>query len=204
VTFDKKEPGMRIQMRGLLLPVVVFVLLVGAGGAFAASSGDTVNAASSDALGTKIVVSAAGFTLYHLTSEKKASISCTGACRKAWPPLLVTGTAKPVAGAGVSAAKLGTIKRPDGGVQVTYNGFALYRYIGDTKPGQVNGQGVEGTWFAVTPAGAITRASASTSGAKAPANAPSQTTPATSTPSTTTPTPPAATTTAPASGGYDY
>jgi predicted lipoprotein with Yx(FWY)xxD motif len=200
---------MRTHVRGLLVPVMMLVLLACAGGAFAASGGGTVDAVSSGALGTKIVVSSTGFTLYHLTSEKKASIACTGGCRKAWPPLLVTGTAKPVAGAGVTASKLGTIKRPDGGVQVTYNGLALYRYVGDTKPGEVNGQGVEGAWYAITPAGAITKASAKTSATKASATAPAQTTPSTSTPSTstpstTTPTPPPATSTPTDTTPYNY
>ena len=45
-----------------------------------------------------------------------------GRVAKVWPPLLVKAGAKPTVGPGLSAAKLGTIKRPDGGTQVTYNG----------------------------------------------------------------------------------
>jgi hypothetical protein len=58
----------------------------------------------------------------------------------------------------VSAAKLSTVKRPDGGTQVTYAGLPLYRYAADKKPGDVKGQGVEGTWFAVTSTGAQAKA----------------------------------------------
>jgi predicted lipoprotein with Yx(FWY)xxD motif len=53
----------------------------------------------------------------------------------------------------VDSSKLGTIDRPDGGTEVTYNGMPLYLYVGDKSPGQANGQGVGG-FFAVTASGA--------------------------------------------------
>ncbi len=71
--------------------------------------------------------------------------------------MLVAKSAKPVAGAGIKAGKLGTITRPDGTVQVTYNGFPLYRFAGDTKSGQVNGQGLESSWYALAPSGAVVK-----------------------------------------------
>jgi predicted lipoprotein with Yx(FWY)xxD motif len=181
--------------------LILFVALAAAGGAYAASSAATVKAAANGLLHTKIVVDSTGFTLYHLTTEKKGTIGCAGACRKFWPPLLVVGKAKPLAGAGLSASKLGTIKRPDGGVQVTYNGLALYVFAPDKKAGQVNGQGVQGVWYAITPAGTVTKASVKTS---VTTTTPATTTPATTTPATTTPatTTPATTTTTP--GGYNY
>lgn len=151
------------RLRRRSLPVVLFVLF-GVGAAFASPSAITVKAVTNTSLGTKIIANSGGFTLYHYMAErKKGSIGCTGACKTIWPPLLVGASAKPIAGAGLLASKLGTIKRPDGGVQVTYNGFALYRYAADKKAGQVVGQGVEGSWFAVTPAGTVTRATATTS-----------------------------------------
>ncbi len=141
----------------LLAPIALVALATG-GGAGAASTTSTVQAVSNSALKTKLLVNATGFTLYHMTSEKKGAIGCTGGCRKAWPPLLVSGAKKPVAGLGVTASKLGTIKRPDGGVQVTYNGYALYLFGGDKKAGQTNGQGVGSVWYAMTPVGTVTRA----------------------------------------------
>ena len=147
------------QRRLRLLALVALMAAAAVGGAFGSSSaGTTVKAVTSTALRTKIIVDARGFTLYHMTSEKKGSIGCTTACRKAWPPLLTTASAKPIAGTGLSAAKLGTVKRPDGGVQVTYNGYALYHYSGDKAAGTTNGQGVAGIWYALTPAGVVTRA----------------------------------------------
>ena len=70
------------------------------------------------------------------------------------PPLPATGT--PTAGTGLTAAKLGTITRSGGKRQVTYNGHPVYLYVGDKKPGEVNGQAVTAfvaAWYALTPAG---------------------------------------------------
>jgi len=142
---------------GVLLGLLLAALAT-AGGASATANGSVVRAAQNSGLGTEILVDSSGFTLYHLTTERKGSIGCSGACRKLWPPLLVVGSAKPVAGAGLSASRLGTMKRPDGGVQLTYNGFALYLFSGDKTAGQTKGQGLGGTWYAITAAGAVTKA----------------------------------------------
>ncbi len=70
---------------------------------------------------------------------------CTGSCASAWPPLLLpSGATSATAGSGVEANKLGTITRPDGGTQVTYNGMPLYLFTSDKSPGQATGQDVEG------------------------------------------------------------
>jgi predicted lipoprotein with Yx(FWY)xxD motif len=144
------------------LHLLVVFGLIGAGVATAAGlSARTVTVRISSGLGTRILVSSSGMTLYHYTHEKKGSIDCTGACAKVWLPLL-TGGSMPVAGPGLAAGKRATIKRPDGGVQVTYNGLALYRYSADRTAHQTKGQGVGGAWFAVTSAGTITKAKATT------------------------------------------
>ena len=144
-------------MRKALPLLTVGALALGVVLAASAASTVTVKVSTNSALGAKILVSSNGLTLYHYVPEKKGKIVCTGACSTDWPPLLVTGTAKPVAGTGLTAAKLGTIKRPDGKMQVTYNGLALYHYSDDKKAGQVKGQGEGGIWFAVTPTGAVTK-----------------------------------------------
>jgi len=134
---------------------------VGLGAAMAATmsaKGGTVKAATSSTFGS-LIVSSTGMTLYHYTPDKHGKIKCTGQCASFWPPLLVKGTAKPKAGAGISAAKLTTMKRPDGTVQVVYAGFPLYRYSGDKKPGDVKGQGFQKIWFAVTSKGTLAKAS---------------------------------------------
>jgi predicted lipoprotein with Yx(FWY)xxD motif len=101
-----------------------------------------------------ILVTGSGLTLYQNTTELKGKIHCIGSCRTAWPPLLVPAGGKPTAGAGLAQSRLGTLKRRDGGTQVTYRGVPLYRFTSDRKPGDVTGQGVKdlgGTWSAAAP-----------------------------------------------------
>lgn len=113
-----------------------------------------VHSAQNSALG-KILVTASGRTLYHDSSEKKNVVKCLGSCASQWPPLLVAAGAKPVPGPGVTASLLGTVKRPDGKLQVTYAGLPLYVFAGDKKAGDVKGQGLSGLWHALTPTGAV-------------------------------------------------
>ena len=119
----------------------------------AAPKAGTVVAAKATGVGT-VLVSSAGRTLYLFAPDKQKAVTCTGACAGYWPPLYVTG--KPVAGAGIKASLLGTIKAPNGKTQVTYNHWPLYTFMGDSKAGQANGQGVNafgGLWSAVTTTG---------------------------------------------------
>jgi predicted lipoprotein with Yx(FWY)xxD motif len=138
--------------------VGLFVLALVAAGALAfgatGSVKSTIGVKSNDALGS-IVVSSTGRTLYHITSDHGKAVTCVASCATLWPPLTIAKTAKPVAGTGLTASKLGTIKRPDGTVQVTYSGYALYRYSGDAKTGDVNGQAFQSKWFAVAPTGKL-------------------------------------------------
>ncbi len=95
-----------------------------------------------------VLVNGTGLTLYHLTTDTSAKTTCTGSCAQAWPPLLATnGNPQSFPGA---LGTFGMINRPDGGAQVTFDGMPLYTYAGDSRPGQANGQGIAGTWFAVT------------------------------------------------------
>ena len=149
--------------RIVLLATLVVLCAVGVAVAMAATGshghGGTVKAADDATFGS-LLVSSSGMTLYHLTTEKPGSIACTGSCATVWPPLVLGSGAKVIAGSGVTASKLGTIRRPDGRLQVTYGGIALYRYSLDRKSGDVEGQGSQGIWYALTPAG--TRAKAGT------------------------------------------
>jgi predicted lipoprotein with Yx(FWY)xxD motif len=109
-----------------------------------------------------LLATADGKTLYRYTLDQRGgAIACTGACTKAWPPLLAKTGSKPTAGPGVALSKVRTVKRPDGTLQITYAGFPLYRFAGD-KRGTAKGQGAAGKWFAVTPSGGLAKASTQT------------------------------------------
>ncbi len=126
----------------------------GGGGGTQSSGAVSLQTAMVPSLGT-VVANAQGLTLYHLKTEVNGTIACTGSCTSVWPPVLVpSGSAPPTEGAGLTG-QLGTVTRPDGSVQVTYDSLPLYRYSGDSSAGQANGQGIQGVWFAVTPSGAL-------------------------------------------------
>jgi predicted lipoprotein with Yx(FWY)xxD motif len=102
----------------------------------------------------RILVDSKGRTLYDFPPDKGGMSSCYGACAALWPPLTTATT--PHAGAGIRAALLGTTKRSDGKLQVTYNGHPLYFFVTDTRPGQTAGQGVNqfgAPWWVLSPAG---------------------------------------------------
>ena len=114
-----------------------------------AAGGTTVGLA--DLAGGQALVNSEGFAVYLFTKDSNGASACSGGCADAWPPVVAEG--EPTAGDGVDAAKLGTITREDGAVQVTYNGHPLYTYAEDTAAGQTNGQGSGGVWFLVDAAG---------------------------------------------------
>ena len=121
---------------------------LGVGVAFAVTA-PIIKSSKNAALGS-IVVDAKGLTLYHASSERNGKITCTGNCVYFWFPVIWKGKGKPVLGKGLSPTKIGTIKRPNGALQVTYGKLPLYRYYLDRKPGQTKGQGVKdpaGTWY---------------------------------------------------------
>ena len=102
----------------------------------------------------RILVDGRGRTLYLFEKDKRASSSCYGSCASIWPPF--TSKGKPRAGHGVLARKLGTTKRTDGKLEVTYNRHPLYYYAGDSKRGDTKGQGLDqfgAEWYVLSPAG---------------------------------------------------
>jgi predicted lipoprotein with Yx(FWY)xxD motif len=101
----------------------------------------------------RIVADKKGQALYLFDKEHSPRSECYGECADAWPPFLTTG--KPKAGAGASTGLLGTTKRRDGKLQVTYGGHPLYYFQGDS-PGNVLCHDVDefgGTWLVVEPSG---------------------------------------------------
>jgi predicted lipoprotein with Yx(FWY)xxD motif len=123
-----------------------------------ASSAVTVSAKSVSGLGT-VLVNQKGQTLYMLTSEKGGKITCTASngCLHAWPEInLPSGTTAAKAGSGVQSSLLGTVKGGAGKTEVTYNGWPLYTFIGDSSAGMAKGQGISnfgGTWYVLNSSG---------------------------------------------------
>ncbi|MDT0328982.1 COG4315 family predicted lipoprotein [Nocardiopsis lambiniae] len=117
-------------------------------------------------LGT-LITDGNGNTLYLFTQDSAESSACTGECAQNWVPLRTSddGAGAPAEIAGdLSADLVGSVARDDGDPQVTYGDRPLYTYTGDAAPGDVNGQGVGDTWFAVTSEGAPAEAAAGDDG----------------------------------------
>jgi len=90
----------------------------------------------------RILVDSHGKTLYLWAHDTGHKSTCYGDCAAYWPPLLTRG--KPVARAGAQQRLLGTTRRSDGRLQVTYAGHPLYRFVQDARPGQTKGEGLTG------------------------------------------------------------
>jgi predicted lipoprotein with Yx(FWY)xxD motif len=112
------------------------------------STGSTIALRKTD-LGT-FLVDPQGRTLYLFEADKTNMSNCSGACLSIWPPF--TSSTKPKAGSGVDASKIGTIANN----QVTYNGHPLYTYVGDQKPGDTSGEGLDqfgAKWYVLAASG---------------------------------------------------
>jgi predicted lipoprotein with Yx(FWY)xxD motif len=102
----------------------------------------------------RVIVDTQGHTLYDFHKDKGTTSACYGACEQGWPPLTTTGA--PQAGEGAQSSKLGTTKRKDGTMQVTYAGHPLYTFVEDKKPGEANGNDIDAfgaQWYALEASG---------------------------------------------------
>jgi predicted lipoprotein with Yx(FWY)xxD motif len=134
--------------------LAVFFLLRPAGTQAARNAtGATVSTAKTG-LG-RILVNSSGRTLYLFEKDRKGMSACSGQCASFWPPLMTKGKARAIGGA--KASLLGTTKRANGRLQVTYNHHPLYTFAEDTKKGQTKGEGMDAfgaEWYALSTAGA--------------------------------------------------
>ena len=132
--------------------LAVFTLFAVCVVAEAATSGAAVNVRTGS-LG-KMLVNGHGHTLYLFQKDVDGKSHCSSSCAAFWPPLLTSG--KPHAGAGATQSLLGTTRRADGRLQVTYRGHPLYTFVLDTKAGQTKGEALNkfgAVWNAVSPNG---------------------------------------------------
>ena len=138
---------------GFGLAILATVLLAGialplpALAAAMMSGGPTVMIHQDPTLGN-ILTDSQGMTLYIFKKDKPGESVCDGTCAQKWPPLTVTEGMHPMGASGIPG-KLGEFERKDDTYQVTYDGMPLYRFAGDSKPGETKGQGLGGVWFVV-------------------------------------------------------
>jgi predicted lipoprotein with Yx(FWY)xxD motif len=135
------------------------------------SSGGALVKVGPSSLG-RVLVDAHGKTLYLWAHDRGTKSTCYGDCAEYWPPLITRG--RPVAGPGANARLLGTTRRSDGRIQVTYAGHPLYYFVKDTKAGQTRGEGLTGfggRWDPVSAAGAPVRKRDSSGYGQAPLKA---------------------------------
>ncbi|GAA4637467.1 hypothetical protein GCM10023196_091340 [Actinoallomurus vinaceus] len=114
----------------------------------AAASGDSAASVkiSQSSLGP-ILTDREGRTLYAFARDKNGGSSCSADCIATWPALTSRSTVTAVSGA--NSTLLGQTRRAEGTTQATYGDWPLYYYAGDMNAGDVDGQGVDGVWFAV-------------------------------------------------------
>jgi predicted lipoprotein with Yx(FWY)xxD motif len=150
-------PGLpsALNLGRLLLPAVAVASVVALALLFAAvatpktqpvATGPDVLKARSIG-GVNLLTDAEGLTLYWFAPDTPTKSACYGSCAAYWPPV----TGAPSAGSGVTGT-LGTITRTDGTTQATYDGHPLYTYVGDSSPGQANGNNLNlngGLWHEV-------------------------------------------------------
>lgn len=150
-------------MRTILLLSTIALATI----ALTGPAGSSVRADAADARATltvrdsrfgRILFDGKGYVLYAFTADTRGKSVCSGACAAAWPPYLVKQRA--IAGPGTRSQLLGTTRRADGRLQVTYGGRPLYYYVGDRSPGQILCQDVEefgGLWLVARANGTLVR-----------------------------------------------
>jgi predicted lipoprotein with Yx(FWY)xxD motif len=148
-------PGAGPAVAGLSLVALALLGIAVAGAASpappASAAGARPELKTEQLGGVTVLANSKGFTLYWFAPDTPTSSACSGTCAAYWPP--VTGT--PSAGPDVTG-RLGTIRRADGSTQATYDGHPLYTYVGDTAPGQANGNNLNlngGLWHQVPVSG---------------------------------------------------
>ena len=153
------NPLRRNPRRLLILVLASAALVAGVIAAVVAARGGNNGSPRDVALRTRntstgaMVVTGSGMTIYIYLPDptNPPQSACTADCANDWPPVLASVTTPVVDG--ISRARVGVLTRQDGSRQLTLNGYPLYRYAADLRPGDVRGESVGNTWFAVDPAG---------------------------------------------------
>jgi predicted lipoprotein with Yx(FWY)xxD motif len=136
---------MRSSIRFALLATALAALVGPAAAGASQATKVVAKQAQNATLSRTILTTTKGRSLYSLSAETGGRFICTASCLATWHPLVVPAGVKPK-----GPVKLGTIERPDGRTQITFKGRPLYSFAGDSKTGEVNGEGIKdvGTWHA--------------------------------------------------------
>lgn len=118
-----------------------------------------ISSAAVSGLGT-VLVNSQGDTLYIFEPDNHTKVTCTGGCAAVWPPVQLSSGQTPSATGAVKASLLGSDPNPSGGNVVTYAGWPLYTYAGDSGAGSASGQALDvngGLWYVISPSGTVIR-----------------------------------------------
>jgi predicted lipoprotein with Yx(FWY)xxD motif len=129
-------------MRHVLIAAAAGVAILFAPAAF--SQGAMMPAKTADTSKGKVFVDAKGMTLYVFDKDAAGKSSCTGACIQNWPAFKAAADAK-------ASGDWSVVTRDDGSRQWAYKGKPLYTWTKDAKPGDANGDGVNGAWHVAMP-----------------------------------------------------
>ena len=150
---DRSERAGRVAARESANRIVVMLTLTAILGVVALLVTGSLARSATQANGTvslsktklgEVLVNSKGLTLYMFSRDKNGKSSCSGSCAKFWPPYLLHG--KVTAGSGVKASLLGTTRRGNGSMQVTYNKHPLYGFALDKKAGRDKRRGQRRLW----------------------------------------------------------
>jgi predicted lipoprotein with Yx(FWY)xxD motif len=151
------------KLGAVAVVAIVAAILIAVVAVRSSAGGNGTTVVKTEHVGGKtLLANMRGRTLYRLSVERRGHFICTnGACLALWKPLVVARGTKPA-----GAHSLGTVKRPDGRLQVTYKGGPLYTFVQDRKPGQMKGDGFKdvGVWHAVVVSGSSSTSAPSSGG----------------------------------------
>lgn len=105
-----------------------------------------------------VLVNGQGRTLYVFKPDSAKKVTCVGQCASIWPPLAISAGQKPATAAAAKASLVSSDPNPSGGRVVTYDGWPLYLYVADPKPGTAHGEAINssgGLWYVVSPSGTV-------------------------------------------------
>jgi len=125
-----------------------------AGAQSPAAGGVTLTSSTASGITGNFLTGAGGMTLYYFTPDAPGTSVCVDKCAGFWPPLVLAAGETATAGDGVTGV-VGTIARPDGSMQATYDGRPLYYFSKDTAAGDVKGQDVGEIWFVAAVDGSV-------------------------------------------------